>query len=403
MNSVLKRVTAAAVSLVLLFYVGFQAYHALHITVAKEQAAAETDDDTFSARGLVLRDEKLIPAAAQGIVDYTVSDGERVQKGGTVANVYPTAEQAGNEQKIRELDNRIGELQINAAGGSTMAVDINVLDADLNEKFSSLARLVESDDLTDLGGIQSDFLNLLNEKQVVTGKTTGFSDELARLEAEKQALVAKRSTSISSLVSPMSGYFVSRADGFENCYSLSNLNAITAPQITALLNAKPTAPKAAGKIVTSYEWYIVCVPATTDAQRLQVGQSVTVSFPFTAGEKLPAAVAALNRDPSGKYAVVLKCDYMTGDLAAARTGDIKITLGSYTGIRVDSGAVCFRGGQRGVFILCGNIAQFRKIDIVYAGNGYILSKYDPYDSSLLQVNDEIIIGGSNLKDGQVLH
>ncbi|MDR3644469.1 MAG: HlyD family efflux transporter periplasmic adaptor subunit [Clostridia bacterium] len=402
MSTFFKRLVAVCVSLFLLTYVGYQAYSAFHVSVSTQRAQLRTVEDQIAATGFVLRNETLITTKAGGIVDYLVSDGERVEKGGAVASVYPTAEQAEIEREIRQLDNRIKQLQITAVAGNTMAVDINVLDADIGDKFSQIASLAGDTNVNGLSDAETEFLNLLNEKQIVTGKVTGFTKELAQLQEQRKSLVARRSNSISTITSPISGYFVSQVDGYEGSFNLSKLSAITAAQVDALLAAKPSAVSAAGKVISSYEWYIVCSPSPDDAQRLHSGVSVGVSFPFTTGGDLPATVTALNRDASNRYAAVLTCDFMTSDLAGTRSGDIRITLGSYTGVRVENSELCVENGVRGVYILDGDIVRFRTLQVLYSGDDFVISKNDPSDGKLLQANDLIIVGGNKLYDGKIV-
>ena len=61
-------------------------------------------------------------------------------------------------------------------------------------------------------------------------------------------------------------------------------------------------------------------------------------------------------------------------------------------------------GERGIYVLRGNVVRFRRIEIVYTGEDYYLVKSSVEDTEYeyLQVNDLIILNGKNLFDGRVL-
>ena len=59
-----------------------------------------------------------------------------------------------------------------------------------------------------------------------------------------------------------------------------------------------------------------------------------------------------------------------------------------------------KDGQTGVYINSGRVVRFRKIDIVYSTDDYVISKMSDEDG-FLQLYDEVIIEGKDeLYDGK---
>ena len=89
---------------------------------------------------------------------------------------------------------------------------------------------------------------------------------------------------------------------------------------------------------------------------------------------------------------------------------MRITLGSKTGYRVPSDAVHTVGEDTGVYILVGNMIEFRRITIIGEGEGYyvvITYERDLEDSltsqtPYLNINDLIVTSGRDLYDGKLL-
>ncbi len=65
-----------------------------------------------------------------------------------------------------------------------------------------------------------------------------------------------------------------------------------------------------GKLVGDYEWYLVCIVPTAQADSLQTGTELTVKMPFVSDDAVPVKVAAVNRDREGQAAVIFECSYV---------------------------------------------------------------------------------------------
>ena len=70
---------------------------------------------------------------------------------------------------------------------------------------------------------------------------------------------------------------------------------------------------------------------------------------------------------------------------------------------VSSSAIRFDGEQNmGVFILDRGEVKFRKIEVVYEGNGYVIAKWYKGENGKLQLFDEVFTAGSDLYAGKVI-
>ena len=404
MGNFLKRFFTVVLSLLLIAFVGYQVFNVIYNPIATQNVTLQTIENKIATKGYVLNNEQVITENVKGIIDYTLNDGDRVSKGGIVANVYPSSLQAENELKIRELDNKIKQLQINGATGDNMTVDINMLDAQINQKFLELSTNAKTSYVEGIGGTMADFLNLLNQKQIATGKASNFDKKLSELQSMRNSLAAQQSTNISSIASPVAGYFVSHIDGYEGMFDFNNALNITATQIDGLISAKTPSvtTNAIGKVISSYEWYLTCSLSTELAQKLSINGKVQIKLPFSNMAYIPATVVAMNKENGINFAVVLKCDYMSSDLAEMRICNIEIVADSITGVKIDTKNIHIINGVKGAYVLMGNTAKFKKIDVVYAGDSFIISKLDTADRKSLQVYDEVILRSDNLYDGKII-
>ena len=402
MNAVAKRLLTALLSLFLISYVGYQAYNALYNPIKTMRVAGGTFQDIIKTSGFVLHDETVITSSGSGVIDYVRQNGESVAKGGTVAAIYKTDQDAANQRKIQSLNAQIADYQQTGNSTNVDSIDIDVLSSEIQKSFLNLSEAADSADAASIGTLKSDMLSLLNEKQLATGEVTSFATQIAALKSQCSALSKKTSAQNGTISAPVAGYFVSSADGLENAYDYTKALSITATDVKKLLASKASIQSGVvGKIISGYESYIVCTVGVNDAYKLHVGTSVQLRFLLSSQPELSVTVAAINKNSSG-VAVVFKCTTMTSAIAVIRKQTVEIVASNYTGIKVSDSFVHVIDGTKGVFVRNGNIAQFRKLDSIYSATGYTVSAIDASKTDYLQVYDEVIENGDDLYDGKVI-
>ena len=82
----------------------------------------------------------------------------------------------------------------------------------------------------------------------------------------------------------------------------------------------------------------------------------------------------------------------------------QVDFASYEGIRIPAEALHIVDGEKGVYVKYGNIVYFRKIQILYQDEDFILVPEGGKVGSDNEVRlyDEIITEGSGLKDEKLL-
>ena len=88
MNPIVKRILAIAAAAFLLLYVGVQGYLILVSPLETETIVRATGYQTVEAVGVAFRTETVVQDDADGYLFYTVQNGNRVSKSGTIAEVY---------------------------------------------------------------------------------------------------------------------------------------------------------------------------------------------------------------------------------------------------------------------------------------------------------------------------
>ena len=93
---------------------------------------------------------------------------------------------------------------------------------------------------------------------------------------------------------------------------------------------------------------------------------------------------------------------MNQDVSKLRMADVQIITDEYSGYRISNSAIREVDSQKGVYVLRGNMVQFRKINILYSTEDYSIVENVKDDSSYIRQYDTIITEGVDLYDGKVL-
>ena len=358
-------------------YCCYQLYQWRVPSVKTEVAMEQSVYNAVDAEVFVVRDEYILSNTASGKVIPLVEDGKRVAKGDVVAMVFRNDEEAANYLRVRELDSQISHYQ-------------------------QLAKHLSS---------ASD-INALNEE--------AFSILLDSLDTAER-----------------SGYYISSTDGLEGVLPYGKIASVTQDMLQKALEAKAQpASGGVGKMVDSFDWYLLCAVDEKQALHFEQGDSIMVRMPFSAAGEFKAEVEHIAQSEDGKNLVTLKCNLMNETFANLRqeTAQLVTNVTVYyakpqaeegtdeqeapkpkqyvvdKGIRVSTSAVRVVDGEKGVYVRRGNVARFRKLNIVYSDQTYVISATASQDgepivddpSNYLKQYDEVILEGKDLYDGKII-
>lgn len=405
MNHVVKRILLFVAALFLLAYVGFHVYNGFAGEAVTATVERVTAYQTVDTTGLVFRDETVIETNAQGYFFYTVGDGNRVAKNGTIADVYPSLQDALAQQELDNLNAEIETLTSINAQGTTNRANLSSINQQINEIWLSISRAARSASFTEMEQYRTKLLALLNKKQLTIGKEENFDARLTELKAKRDALENAFSKANDTVRSPVAGYFISKTDGFESSLTTENVTELTVDRLQQYFNTTPSATEdTIGKVVGDYEWYLACIVPLSDTTFVKKGLTVNVRLPFVTEETVPAQVVAVNKGKGDTAAAVLQCTHMSGELSAIRSEQIELRITAYDGLRIPDSAIHFDAEQNpGVFIQKGNVLSFRRIQVLYHDEDerFSVSKITD-DKSFVQLYDKIVTEGEDLYDGKLV-
>lgn len=395
----LKKAAVIVLSLFFIFYVSYQVYLTSFEKVETETALEKTVNNSLFTTGFFVREEEYIVNSASGTVIPVAQDGKKVAGGDTVAVVFKSDSSVESYMRTELLKSELERYtKLNSITPSS-GIDADALDSSIGSAISELVDKIDANDIDNLSSSYAALRDSVTKKQLILGAGINFQDIIDGINKELEMLEGRK-LDHETINATGSGYYIANVDGYENAFDYKQVENILPEQVDTLLGSEraQVADDVMGKLVTGFNWYIVCKLEIEDIAELDVNSFVTVDFPYSSTEALKAQVVAVNVSGADTAAVVLRCNVMDEELANMRIEDIEIIFNSVTGFRVPANAVREVDGVKGVYILRSNSVTFREINIVWTSDEYVICNDDE-----IKLYDEIITKGKDLYDGKAIN
>ena len=393
---------AIALSVLLLIlaavYIIVQLYAILGRTYRTETAIAYTMEDTLELPGIAMFDSAGVPGS--GNLGYLVEDGERVTEGTVLAEVYTDPAQGARREELDRLDRQIDLL---TKSENSVGSDLTLLTTQTQNALYDLLDQLDTAAYTGMRDAIDEFLLAQNRLQVSTGQSGGFDATIVALQAERDAAAAALQ-GLAEITADRNGYFISTAAAQPLALSEEELKNDTPAALNARLQQplETTGADWAGRIVTGFSWRFYGVCTLAQADRFDGVTRVQIRVPGKQDEALDATVVeVLPDEESGLAKVTLECNTINANVLHFAQEEAEIVLATYEGIRVNKEALHIVDGERGVYVKYGSLQRFRRIEIEFEDESYLLLPADGAvgEASEVRLYDEIIVEGPNLQDG----
>ena len=421
--------------LLMLGVIGFSIHQvARHVAVGLNTLRTQEilDESYVRLELYVFRDEQPLVTEGGNTCLYAVPDGGRVGVGHALGTVYSLDDPAAAselQQKLNAYGDRLALLK--TLGGTGTPADAREAAKAVDRDYLALLEAAARGDLSAVEGYASGMQEGLSRYDILTGAVG--SQSAAQLEQERAALVAGLAP-VAELTTDRSGYFYYHCDGYETLFAKNTAMSMSAEDFRAL-TGQPAAELSAGtvgKMVYDPTWYAAAyVPLSDEA--LEVfqrgyanGTTYTMRVTDGADAELDMTIVRLVPDEGGAL-LVFRSQDMPAGFDFPRSFTVETVSLQMSGYRIPSEALVTVHSHKtgedvtGVYILSGNVVEFRKVNIRVARDGYVIAHtfedMKAYRDSLtdeekaaftadgwsyLGLNDNIITGGNELYEGKVI-
>ncbi len=379
-----------------------QAVSSLYKPVKTETAVFSDMSDGLNITGVIIRNETLVSAGDSGVLHFIIGDGNRVAKDGVIANIYDSESASIILERIDSVNGKIADIEEMLSYNNLEAADLDMINAKVHQNLNNLIICGGNGNYDAFSDKSDELLSAYNRRQAAMGETADFSAQLSALKAEKDQLAASLPAAKGTLRAEKSGYFVSKADGYETVLTCENPESIT-PEYLNGIKAETVGENTVGKIVSDYEWYIAAEVSVNESLNFKEGDALTIYTSVKSYPKLPVTVKKINISESSGGAVVLfACNDMNSELASMRTGPMTVVKKEYSGLKVPTSARRVVDSKLGVYVLTGMQVKFVEVKVLFTDGDYMICEKQTSDGNVLRLYDEVIVKGKNLYDGKII-
>ena len=389
---------------VLIFFVG-QVFFAGGEKVVTETAFTYSMTEDIPFEGVFLRNETVVYSSGGGVLDYEHSDGSKVGKSSVIARRFRSEIDIERRREIEMINEQIAVLTDAQRLAGTDNNQLETISSQINERHSLILGSLIDGDYSGAQNQETAMLGVLSKREISRGDIGSYEAKIASLRSRASELEALLSGDVEDIFAGGAGYFVSSVDGYEGMLTFDDAKTITADKIEDILK-KPTLKKdsaAVGKLISDYRWRVAAVIDSELLFGCYEGGEVTLrvrSDPTPIQAEIVSITDTGRGDGTAVY--VFECATLTSSVASGRTAQFKYIVNSYGGLRVSRSAIRYNDQQeRGVFIVQGGKLVFRKIDVEYWGDDYIICAQNA-DDGYLKLYDKIVTEGKDLYDGKVV-
>lgn len=388
--------------IIAIVFIVHQVYSSTYKPITTVSAEYYTAVEGFQINTIIIREESVITSDKKGVLHFTVDDGERVAKNGTIANIYSNAQTSVTVNRIEQLKERIADIEEMQSYNDVEATDIKLINNKVNNSLNTLIRGIASGDFSSVESDSAELLTNISRRQMITGEQTDFSARLDSLKSELESLNASLPQPIGNIKTDKSGYFVSAVDGYETVLSCDDIDSLTPERIDSL-KSETIPQKAVGKIVSGYTWYIATKVNISDSLKYKVDDKLTLKTTLKSTPEIDVKVEKINTSKEDNTAVIIfSCQQMNSELASIRQGSMTIINSTHSGLKLPAKALRFKDNKPGVFVRSGMTIKFVSVNVIYKTDEYIICEQQVSNDSVLRLYDDVVVKGKSLYDGKII-
>lgn len=392
-NFILKKLLPLSLCLLAAVYLIYHFTAGLRSNAQFYAVRSYTANDSQIFTGYIFKDEILLTSDASGMRNYHYYDGEKVAANRIVVDVYGS-ENPFVSQKIADIKKQIEILRASMSLGKLTLTEVNrkieLVSYEITQKNAAGDTAAEN-------ALKDDLLVLMAKKDLLSSGKDDYNQEIAALENEKETLVSSLGTPLESIVTPVSGYFYSETDGYEEAFTAQNAKDLTIALYDQLTDTQ-AAPQnnVVGTLVTNSQWYYATKVSENEAEGFLVGTTYECSFPDNSHTEAIYMKLITKETSASQTLLVFYSSSLPRSFDTTRTQRMQASRGSYTGFRIPSEVVRAENGTTFVYVFHEGVAEKRKVKILWEQNGYYIVSSEINEPGWLKLNDLVILNDTKL-------
>ncbi|MBQ1225771.1 MAG: hypothetical protein IIX75_01635 [Clostridia bacterium] len=374
----------------------------LELTFLSETSEAEV----IEMKAYMSVDEQVIPDSeyVDGVsIEYVTGKTSKVSAGDTVVRLYSSSDADSLISQLEYLSERLDFCKRANDYASKYSV------ARLNELIDKTENaLLSAKGNSDKSKIRQEYEVLLAARSSKMTSSVDYPSIISNYQKEIKDIYSRLGKAKKEYKSTLNGVYFSHCDGYES--KITRTDAASSDFQTLLDGVCGDAlPKEAGKLgkfVNLNSWYLICATDKTSTYYMRTGDTLDVVLGNSGRTYKMSVQRVITERESDKAVIVFSSDKMLESEDYEHYQNVKVVLKNHKGYKLPITAVRYENGVCGVYVLRGSLVKFRRVEILLAGDGYVIvtgeSIKESEGISPLSKYDRVIVRGQNLFDGKVI-
>ncbi len=363
---------------------------------------------------ILVRDEKVVKSPSEGAIKYFAEDGQKVEKGYKIAEIYIDTVSEEDKKDIEELSKRVKEINSNKT--NLFEMDSEKINKEIDTIIREIKYNKKIENFKIISDLQERLSNAIEKKRIISGDKSFSGHNLKNIEEQKNNLESRLRDSVIEVFSPESGIISYNIDGTEEILTPNNMTNLTYNNINSL-NINPTNLKLDKviydqplfKVVDNTSWYLTAIADLTNAKNFKSGQKVQIDILDT---RINGKVIDILLNDN-KALIIIKTTEHNIKFYTERKLELNIINQQYSGLLINKDCIIEKEERLGVYTLDVNHrATFTPIKvkgyddenvIVYDNFFYEKDGSDEKKISTLRLYDEILRNGKEHKEGEIIY
>ena len=407
LQRLLPGILSTAIILAIVLITIFQSTDGFTNLVETEPAKIVSEKDYMSFTAYTFKNELPLSSNYSGGIYYLAENAQRVNPGDALVNVYQNKLDNRTEESLDEVNRCIELLEKSINNGSfTLGESKNVTNR-LSEIYYEMVKSLTGGNAATVSGMSDEFLVLLNKIKVYSGNEEELRKTLEEYKAQKNKLEESFYGEYEALHAEQGGYFFRNVDGYELSYSSADIHNLTYESFFQMIDTPVGTKEYVGKMLLDYRWYMIVPTVKGISDTYSIGMDYDITFPDSQNRTFQMKLDNIVFDETdSRSLMIFECGVVDASFEYPRIQQINITNRNVSGYKIPVSAVCEIGGSTGVYILKDGMATFRKIAILYEGDGYYIVSSKNSNSNnyfvYLEPNDNIITDCKNMYEGKII-
>lgn len=363
---------------------------------------------------VIIRNETVVKSPNEGTIKYYAEEGEKVEKGYKVCEIYTSDVNDEDRQSLVELNDRIDDIQ--SSKGNFFKVDIDKLNIEISRIIEELRTARINEDFEKIRQLEKSLENKVDKKRRVSGDKSFSGANLEKLQGEKTILESKIKNSIIEINSSESGIVSYYIDGFEGILTPNNLGSIKyefiktmEPVSNKLKYDKVIYDQRIYKLTDNTSWYILIVTDSKDSNTFKMGKKIYIDISDT---RISGKVIDKINDDSNSF-IIVKTNQYVNNFNKMRKANLNVIKEQYEGLKIHRDSIIEKDEQLGVFLLDVNRkAVFKPIKVLGYNDEYAIIQNNTFDIkegdssksiATVKLYDEVLRYGKRYKEGDIMY